>query len=68
MLESSNVNIVEELVEMIEAQRAYEISSKMVSAVDEMLRRVDFAKIHSGWPYSYCVLAALWNAAAGDGG
>lgn len=38
MLESSNVNVVEELVDMIEAQRAYEINSKMVSAVDEMLR------------------------------
>ena len=41
MLESSNVNIVQELVEMIEAQRAYEISSKMVSAVDEMLRNAN---------------------------
>jgi flagellar basal-body rod protein FlgG len=41
MLESSNVNIVEELVDMIEAQRAYEISSKMVSAVDEMLRNAN---------------------------
>ena len=41
MLEASNVNIVEELVEMIEAQRAYEISSKMVSAVDEMLRNAN---------------------------
>ena len=36
---ASTVNIVEELVEMIEAQRAYEISSKMVSA--EMLRNAD---------------------------
>ena len=41
MLESSNVNIVEELVEMIECQRAFEISSKMVSAVDEMLRNAN---------------------------
>ena len=40
-LETSNVNIVEELVEMIECQRAYEISSKMVSAVDEMLRNAN---------------------------
>ena len=38
MLEASNVNIVEELVSMIECQRAYEISSKMISSVDEMLR------------------------------
>jgi hypothetical protein len=37
MLEGSNVNIVEELVDMIECQRAYEINSKMISAVDEML-------------------------------
>jgi flagellar basal-body rod protein FlgG len=41
MLEASNVNVVEELVEMIEAQRAYEINSKMVSAVDEMLRNAN---------------------------
>ena len=31
MLEASNVNVVEELVDMIECQRAYEINSKMVS-------------------------------------
>jgi len=41
MLEGSNVNVVEELVEMIEAQRAYEINSRMVSAVDEMLRNAN---------------------------
>lgn len=41
MLEASNVNIVEELVDMIETQRAYEISSKMISAVDEMLRNAN---------------------------
>lgn len=37
-LETSNVNVVEELVGMIETQRAYEISSKAVSTSDEMLR------------------------------
>ena len=37
-LESSNVSVVEELVSMITAQRAYEINSKAVSAADEMLR------------------------------
>jgi flagellar basal-body rod protein FlgG len=37
-LESSNVNVVQELVDMIETQRAYEISSKSISASDEMLR------------------------------
>lgn len=41
MLEGSNVNIVEELVDMIECQRAYEINSKMVSAVDEMLKNAN---------------------------
>lgn len=41
MLEASNVNIVEELVDMIECQRAYEINSKMISAVDEMLRNAN---------------------------
>jgi len=41
MLEGSNVNIVEELVDMIEAQRAYEINSKMISAVDEMLQNAN---------------------------
>lgn len=41
MLESSNVNVVEELVDMISAQRAYEINSKMISAVDEMLRNAN---------------------------
>ena len=37
-LESSNVNVVEELVNMIETQRAYEINSKAISAVDGMLK------------------------------
>ena len=41
MLESSNVNVVEELVDMIECQRAYEVNSKMISAVDEMLRNAN---------------------------
>ncbi len=37
-LESSNVNTVEELVDMIETQRAYEINSKAISAADQMLQ------------------------------
>ena len=37
-LESSNVNVVEELVNMIEAQRAYEMNSKAISAADQMLQ------------------------------
>ena len=36
-LEASNVNTVEELVNMIETQRAYEINSKAISTVDRML-------------------------------
>lgn len=35
--ESSNVNIVEEMVDMIIAQRAYEVNSKAIKASDEML-------------------------------
>ncbi|MBC2670460.1 flagellar basal-body rod protein FlgG [Novosphingobium piscinae] len=41
MLEASNVNVVEELVDMIECQRAYEVNSKMISAVDEMLQNAN---------------------------
>lgn len=36
-LETSNVNVVEEMVNMIETQRAYEINSKAISTSDEML-------------------------------
>jgi len=39
-VESSNVNAVEELVDMIEAQRAYEMNSKAIQTVDEMLQFV----------------------------
>jgi len=37
-LESSNVNVVEEMVNMIETARAYEVNSKAIEAVDGMLR------------------------------
>ena len=37
-LESSNVNVVEEMVNMIESQRAYEINSKAISTADQMLQ------------------------------
>ena len=39
-LESSNVNIVEEMVNMIQAQRAYEINSKSIQTSDEMLKNM----------------------------
>ena len=37
-VESSNVNVVAELVNMIEAQRAYEMNSKAIATTDEMLQ------------------------------
>jgi len=37
-IESSNVNVVEELVNMIETQRAYEINSRAISTSDQMLQ------------------------------
>jgi flagellar basal-body rod protein FlgG len=40
-LETSNVDIVEEMVNMIVAQRAYEINSKAVKTADEMLSVVN---------------------------
>lgn len=39
-LESSNVNVVEELVNMIETQRAYEMNSKAISTADQMMQFV----------------------------
>ena len=38
MLEMSNVKVVEEMVNMIVAQRAYEVNSKAVQAADEMMQ------------------------------
>ncbi|HGG60639.1 MAG TPA: flagellar basal-body rod protein FlgG [Gammaproteobacteria bacterium] len=40
-LETSNVNVVEELVSMIETQRAYELNSKAISTTDGMLQYVN---------------------------
>ncbi|GHD57190.1 flagellar basal-body rod protein FlgG [Jeongeupia chitinilytica] len=39
-VETSNVNVTEELVNLIEAQRAYEINSRAVKTSDEMLQRL----------------------------
>ncbi|GEN27976.1 flagellar basal-body rod protein FlgG [Halovibrio variabilis] len=39
-VETSNVNVVEEMVNMIQTQRAYELNSKAVSTSDEMLARL----------------------------
>jgi flagellar basal-body rod protein FlgG len=43
-LEGSNVDVVSEMVAMIQAQRTYEMSSKVVSAADEMLRNATQAQ------------------------
>ena len=40
-LEMSNVNIVDQMVNMITAQRAYETNSKAMQAVDQMLQAVN---------------------------
>lgn len=40
-LEASNVNVVEEMVNLIEAQRAFEMTSKVVSAIDSMYQKLD---------------------------
>ena len=37
-LETSNVNVVTELINMIETQRAYEMNSKAISTADQMLQ------------------------------
>jgi flagellar basal-body rod protein FlgG len=38
--ETSNVNVVEELINMIQTQRAYEINSKAITTSDQMLQRL----------------------------
>jgi len=39
-VETSNVNVVEEMVNMIETQRAYEINSKAITTSDQMLQKL----------------------------
>ena len=39
-LESSNVNVVQELVTMIQTQRAYELNSKAIQTSDQMLQKL----------------------------
>ena len=43
-LESSNINVVEEMVNMILSQRAYEANSKVIKSADEMLREANSIK------------------------
>jgi flagellar basal-body rod protein FlgG len=37
-LESSNVNVVQEITSLIQAQRAYELNSKVIEAADQMMQ------------------------------
>jgi flagellar basal-body rod protein FlgG len=39
-VETSNVNVAEELVNMIQTQRAYEINSKSINTSDQMLQKL----------------------------
>jgi flagellar basal-body rod protein FlgG len=39
-VEASNVNLAEELVSLIVAQRAYEVNTRAISASDDMLGRL----------------------------
>jgi flagellar basal-body rod protein FlgG len=38
--EASNVNVAEELVSLIQAQRAYEVNAKAITASDQMLQKL----------------------------
>jgi flagellar basal-body rod protein FlgG len=40
----SNVNVVEEMVNMITAQRAYEVNSKAIQTADQMLQMANSIK------------------------
>ena len=39
-VETSNVNVVQELVSMIQVQRAYEMNSKAIQTADQMLQKL----------------------------
>jgi flagellar basal-body rod protein FlgG len=41
VLEQSNVNVVEEFIQMILAQRSYEANSRVVTAADQMLQQLN---------------------------
>ena len=43
-LETSNVNVVSEITDLISAQRAYEMNSKVIQTSDEMLNTVSQMK------------------------
>jgi flagellar basal-body rod protein FlgG len=39
-LEASNVEVVQEMIDLIASQRAYEVNQKVITTADEMLQRV----------------------------
>ena len=41
MLEQSNVDVVQEFIQMILAQRSYEANSRVVTAADQMLQQLN---------------------------
>ena len=41
VLEGSNVNVVEEFIQMILAQRSYEANSRVVTAADQMFQQIN---------------------------
>ena len=41
VLEQSNVNVVDEFIQMILAQRSYEANSRVVTAADQMLQQLN---------------------------
>ena len=61
VLEGSNVNVVEELVDMIETQRAYEVNSKMIQATGEAVKCRAASKLLLG---AVCLRARAVSAAA----
>ena len=43
-LENSNVNVVSEITELVSAQRAYEMNSKVITTADQMLSVINQLK------------------------
>ncbi len=43
-LETSNVNVVQEITTLITAQRAYEMNSKIIKTTDEMMQQASQMK------------------------
>ena len=43
-MENSNVNVVSEITELVSAQRAYEMNSKVITTADQMLSTINQLK------------------------